>query len=45
VTQALEELMKGLEESRRQLKEGDEKGLHELLARANHIRSQLPPKP
>ena len=44
VAQALEELTKVLARARGQLKEGDEKGLHELLARANHIRSQLPPK-
>jgi prephenate dehydrogenase len=41
---ALDHLIETLQLTRRQLVEKDEKGLHDLLAAANHVRSQLTPR-
>jgi prephenate dehydrogenase len=41
---ALGRLISTLEQAREQLQKGDEKGLHELLSQANHVRSQLSPR-
>lgn len=38
---ALSRLISTLEQARTQLRSGDEKGLHELLSQANHVRCQL----
>lgn len=38
-------LIATLETARQQLQSGDEKGLHQLLAQANHVRSQLGCRP
>ncbi len=41
---ALGQLIDTLQQARTQLQESDEKGLHQLLAQANHVRSQLSPR-